>query len=81
MHPFMCVCTAHILCAGINNDVHGLCIYVTVCKLCLQATLVTFTRGENGMLGFTINEAGVVLKVDGMAKNTGLTVNSRLLQV
>ena len=42
---------------------------------------MTFTRGDNGMLGFTINEVGVVVKVDGMAKNTGLTVNSRLLQV
>ena len=40
-----------------------------------------FTRGDNGMLGFTINEAGVVVKVDGMAKNTGLTTDSRLLQV
>ncbi len=40
-----------------------------------------FRRGPNGLLGFGINEAGVVQKVDGVAKSTGLQTGSRLLQV
>ncbi len=40
-----------------------------------------FHRSSTGLLGFTINEAGVVEKVDGLAKNSGLQPNSRLLQV
>ena len=40
-----------------------------------------FRRGPNGLLGFGINEAGVVQKVDGLAKSIGLHTNSRLLQV
>ena len=40
-----------------------------------------FHRGRNGLLGFGINEVGVVQKVDGLAKSIGLQTNSRLLQV
>jgi len=40
-----------------------------------------FHRGRNGLLGFGINEVGVVQKVDGLAKAVGLQTNSRLLQV
>ena len=40
-----------------------------------------FQRNSNGMLGFGIDESGVVRKVDGLAKTTGLQVNSRILQV
>ena len=40
-----------------------------------------FHRNTNGMLGFGIDESGVVRKVDGLAKTTGLQVNSRILQV
>lgn len=40
-----------------------------------------FRRSSTGFLGFTINEAGVVERVDGLAKNSGLQSNSRLLQV
>ena len=40
-----------------------------------------FPRGPNGLLGFGINEAGVVQKVDGLAKSVGLQKESRLLQV
>lgn len=40
-----------------------------------------FPRGSNGLLGFGINEAGVVQKVDGLAKSVGLQTESRLLQV
>ena len=40
-----------------------------------------FHRNTNGMLGFGIDESGVVRKVDGLAKNTGLQVHSRILQV
>ena len=40
-----------------------------------------FRRGPFGFLGFTISEAGVVEKVDGQAKNSGLQAQSRLLQV
>ena len=46
-----------------------------------QATLMEFPRGSNGLLGFGINEAGVVQKVDGMARTVGLQRDSRLLQV
>lgn len=40
-----------------------------------------FQRNTNGMLGFGIDESGVVRKVDGLAKTTGLQVHSRILQV
>lgn len=40
-----------------------------------------FHRNTNGMLGFGIDESGVVRKVDGLAKTTGLQVHSRILQV
>ena len=40
-----------------------------------------FQRNSNGMLGFGIDESGVVRKVDGLAKTTGLQVHSRILQV
>ncbi len=40
-----------------------------------------FPRGPNGLLGFGINEVGVVQKVDGLARSVGLQKNSRLLQV
>ncbi len=40
-----------------------------------------FTRSTNGLLGFGINEAGVVQKVDGLARSAGLQKDSRLLQV
>ena len=40
-----------------------------------------FRRSSAGFLGFTINEAGVVEKVDGLARNSGLQPSSRLLQV
>ena len=40
-----------------------------------------FVRGGNGLLGFVINEAGVVQRVDGKAKSSGLTAHSRMLQV
>ena len=40
-----------------------------------------FQRNTNGMLGFGIDESGVVRKVDGLAKITGLQVHSRILQV
>ena len=40
-----------------------------------------FRRSTAGLLGFTIDEAGVVQRVDGLAKISGLQSNSRLLQV
>ena len=40
-----------------------------------------FQRATTGLLGFGINEAGVVQKVDGLAKSIGLQVNSKILQV
>lgn len=46
-----------------------------------EATLMEFQRSSNGLLGFGINEAGVVHKVDGLAKSSGLQTKSRLLQV
>ena len=51
------------------------------CQPPLQATLMEFPRGPNGLLGFGINEVGVVQKVDGLARSVGLQKNSRLLQV
>ena len=50
-------------------------------SLLLQAILMEFRRSSTGFLGFTINEAGVVERVDGLAKTSGLHPNSRLLQV
>ena len=47
----------------------------------LQAILMEFRRSNTGFLGFTINEAGVVQRVDGLAKTSGLQSSSRLLQV
>ena len=40
-----------------------------------------FQRASNGLLGFSINEAGVVKKVDGLAKSIGLQKDSCILQV
>ncbi len=40
-----------------------------------------FLRSPIGFLGFTISEVGMVEKVDGLAKNSGLQVHSRMLQV
>jgi len=40
-----------------------------------------FHRSSVGLLGFTISELGVVEKVDGLAKNSGLQAYSRMLQV
>ena len=47
----------------------------------LQAILMEFRRSNTGFLGFTINEVGVVQRVDGLAKTSGLQSSSRLLQV
>jgi hypothetical protein len=47
----------------------------------MQAILMEFRRSSTGFLGFTIDEAGVVQRVDGLAKISGLQSNSRLLQV
>ena len=53
-----------------------------MCTNCpVQAILMDFQRNTNGMLGFGIDESGVVRKVDGLAKTTGLQVHSRILQV
>lgn len=55
-----------------------------MCNMCLlhpQATLMEFHRASNGLLGFSIDEAGVVVKVDGLAKSIGLQKDSCLLQV
>ena len=40
-----------------------------------------FHRSSVGLLGFAISEVGVVEKVDGLAKNSGLQAYSRMLQV
>ena len=69
-------------------DEHCMQLYSSVCNYVInpsvpyaQATLMEFPRGSNGLLGFGINEAGVVQKVDGMARTVGLQKESRLLQV
>ncbi len=54
---------------------------LVIITISLQATLTEFPRSSIGLLGFGINEAGVVQKVDGLARSVGLQKNSRLLQV
>lgn len=40
-----------------------------------------FQRGPNDLLGFLINEVGEVHRVSGQAKQIGLQMKSRILQV
>lgn len=48
----------------------------------LQAFLVEFSRSKiSGLLGFTIDQDGAVVKVDGLARTTGLQKGARVLQV
>lgn len=44
--------------------------------------MVEFARSRmSGLLGFTIDQDGAVVKVDGLARTTGLQKGARVLQV
>ena len=48
----------------------------------IQAILLEFSRSViSGLLGFTIDQDGAVVKVDGLAKMRGLQKGARVLQV
>ncbi len=48
----------------------------------IQAILLEFSRSViSGLLGFTIDQDGAVVRVDGLAKMRGLQKGARVLQV
>ena len=75
------VCVLYALQCLLYSSIFIIQLFYILTRLSFQAILMDFHRNTNGMLGFGIDESGVVRKVDGLAKNTGLQVHSRILQV
>jgi hypothetical protein len=76
-----CYCIS-LECHDNEDDQQDLCKRLSVLTHAQEAILLEFGRSViSGLLGFTIDQDGTVVKVDGLAKMRGLQRGARVLQV